>query len=176
MDRYSKRKSESSSRRASWGDYDQGRYFVTVCTKNRSLYLGRAEGASIVRTEVGEFLYTNILNLSNRYPRAVVHSFVVMPNHFHLFLSLAPSLGAILQGIDPENHMRTLALSRGYLSVVIGGLKSATTKWANERNIEFGWQPRFNDVVVRGSDTLDSFINYIDNNPKNWQGDELYCD
>jgi len=72
--------------------------------------------------------------------------------------------------------MRTLALSRGYLSVVIGGLKSATTKWANERNIEFGWQPRFNDVVVRGSDTLDSFINYIDNNPKNWQGDELYCD
>ena len=118
MDRYSKRKSESSSRRASWGDYDQGRYFVTVCTKNRSLYLGRAEGASIVRTEVGEFLYTNILNLSNRYPRAVVHSFVVMPNHFHLLLSLAPSLGAISQGIDPENHMRTLALSRGYLSVV----------------------------------------------------------
>ena len=68
MDRYSKRKSESSSRRASWGDYDQGRYFVTVCTKNRRWHLARTEGVAIVRTEVGEFLHANILNLSNRYP------------------------------------------------------------------------------------------------------------
>ena len=68
MDRYSKRKSESSSRRASWGGYDQGRFFVTVCTKDRQLYLGSVKGASTVLTEVGEFLHANILNLSNRYP------------------------------------------------------------------------------------------------------------
>ena len=43
---------------------------------------------------------------------------------------------------------------QGWLSVVVGGIKSAATKFANRNNITFGWQPRFHDHIIRQTDEM----------------------
>ncbi len=69
--------------------------------------------------------------------------------------------------------MSDIANGRGLLSVVVGGLKSAITKFANENGIDFAWQPRFHDRIVRNTDELNRMAEYINNNAANWQTDKL---
>lgn len=75
---------------------------------------------------------------------------------------------------DKNEKMRDIAVNRGRLSTVIGGLKSATTKFANENKIPFGWQERFHDHIIRNVDELNRIATYIENNPVNWKEDTFY--
>jgi REP element-mobilizing transposase RayT len=75
---------------------------------------------------------------------------------------------------DKNEKMRDIAVNRGRLSTVIGGLKSATTHFANNNKIPFGWQERFHDHIIRDVDELNRIATYIENNPRNWKGDTFY--
>ncbi len=75
---------------------------------------------------------------------------------------------------NKNEKMRDIAVNRGRLSTVIGGLKSATTKFANDNKIPFGWQERFHDHIIRDVDELNRIATYIENNPRNWKGDTFY--
>ncbi len=74
-----------------------------------------------------------------------------------------------LQGND---KMRYIANMQGWLSVVVGGLKSAITKFANQNAIPFAWQPRFHDHIVREKNELNRIAEYIETNVDNWNLDE----
>lgn len=52
------------------------------------------------------------------------------------------------------------------ISSIIGGYKSAVTKHANRLNLDFGWQTRFYDHIIRDGKAFDTISNYIINNPK----------
>ena len=60
---------------------------------------------------------------------------------------------------------------KGWLSVTIGGIKSAVTKFANENNIDFAWQTRFDDRVIRNQDEMNRIAYYIENNVALWDKD-----
>jgi hypothetical protein len=70
--------------------------------------------------------------------------------------------------------MRTIARSKGRLSSVVGSIKSAVTRYANENNISFKWQTRFHDRIIRNQDELNRIARYIENNPCNWKTDDHY--
>ena len=74
--------------------------------------------------------------------------------------STAPSL-------DPK--MKKVSGRRGYLSTVIGGIKSATTKYANAHNIPFAWVQRFYDVIIKDEIQMENTINYTKSNVANWE-------
>jgi putative transposase len=57
------------------------------------------------------------------------------------------------------------------LSTIVGGYKSAVSKHARRMGLEFGWQLRFHDRIVRDQGELDRITRYIRNNPKNWRYD-----
>ncbi len=63
---------------------------------------------------------------------------------------------------------------QGSLAVIIRGIKSSITKFANENNIDFAWQPRFHDHIIRDTSELNRIANYIENNVANWKDDEFY--
>ncbi|MBR4621807.1 MAG: hypothetical protein IKO46_12585 [Salinivirgaceae bacterium] len=63
---------------------------------------------------------------------------------------------------------------QGWLSVVVGGIKSAATKFANRNNITFGWQPRFHDHIIRQTDEMNRIAEYIETNVLRWESDEFY--
>jgi len=65
-------------------DYSQpGAYSVTICTHNREL--------SLQTDQVKEAVRSVWLGLPARFPRVVLDEFVIMPNHVHGIIILAPT-------------------------------------------------------------------------------------
>lgn len=60
------------------------------------------------------------------------------------------------------------------LASIIRGYKTGVTKYVRNNNIEFAWQPRFHDHVIRNHTSWLRIRNYIINNPKKWNTDNFY--
>ena len=63
---------------------------------------------------------------------------------------------------------------QSWLSVVIRQFKQSITRFAHENNIEFAWQTRFHDHIIRNNDEMNGIAKYIENNVANWKEDEFY--
>lgn len=75
-----------------------------------------------------------------------------------------------------NEKMREIADKCGMLSTTMGGLKSALTKYANENKINFGWQTRFHDHIIRDQKEMNLIANYIVNNPAKWKEDKFFSE
>lgn len=75
-----------------------------------------------------------------------------------------PSKNLAMADISPQKKS---------LAVVIRGIKSSITKFANQNDIQFAWQSRFHDRIVRGRYELECIADYIESNVANWQNDDL---
>ncbi len=60
------------------------------------------------------------------------------------------------------------------ISSIVGGYKSSVTKHANRLGLDFGWQPRFYDNIIRDAESFDNISNYIQKNAENWEEDKLF--
>jgi len=91
---------------------------------------------------------------------------VIMPNHIH--------------GLLVINRDNTLWQSNQFgrqsqnLGSIIRGFKSTVKRYANENKIDFAWQERFYDRIIRDNNELENVRSYIFNNPQNWNSDEYY--
>lgn len=149
-------------------NYNGGIYFVTMCTADRICLFGEIiEGIMYLNT-LGEYATQNLHNISVHTPYAECPLFVVMPNHIHAIFFIEDLLG--VAGNAPTNTQ--ISPKRGTLSVVVRGFKSAITNFANVQHIRFAWQRSYHEHVVRDSQELNRIIEYIENNPANWETDE----
>ena len=79
------------------------------------------------------------------------------------------------QPIQTKNlKMAGLSPKTGSLSSVIRSFKSAVTNWCNKNELNFGWQSRFHDHIIRTDAELDRIREYILNNPSNWNIDKFF--
>lgn len=115
-------------------------------------------------TIIGEYCYQQLNELSLHYPYAEIPLFVVMPNHIH----------AIIRINNNRTHEPCVPTKRTALSVVIGGLKRAVTMYARRNDIEFGWQSRYHDHIIRGMRDGNRIYEYILNNVDRWGDDCFY--
>jgi hypothetical protein len=67
--------------------------------------------------------------------------------------------------------MIKIAKNQSLLCVTIRGFKSAVTKFANKNKIEFEWQTRFHDHIIRNQNEMNRIADYILNNPSTWDSD-----
>ena len=70
--------------------------------------------------------------------------------------------------------MQQISLRKKSLSVVIGGIKSAITRYANENKIPFAWQTRFHDRIIRNQEECNRIADYIESNIVIWTADKFY--
>ena len=77
---------QRKSPRATWHDYNGGRYFVTFCTKNHELYFGDVVDGWLELSEIGEYALQCIGKISEINDNVAVPEFVVMPNHVHMIV------------------------------------------------------------------------------------------
>ena len=77
---------QRKSPRATWHDYNCGRYFVTFCTKNHDLYFGDVVDGRMELSEIGEYALQSIGKISEINDNVAVPEFVVMPNHVHMIV------------------------------------------------------------------------------------------
>jgi REP element-mobilizing transposase RayT len=88
----------------------------------------------------------------------------------HVETGRAPSLQPPPPSTINE-QMQKIDSFKPWLSISIGGIKSATTKFTNENNIDFAWQTRFHDHIIRDQKEMNRIAGYIENNPATWNTD-----
>ncbi|MCM8873156.1 MAG: hypothetical protein NDJ65_07770 [Paludibacteraceae bacterium] len=185
------------SARAVWHDYDGGAYFVTICTKDMSHFFGEIVDDEMCLTEIGRCADEQLRNVSSHYPYAKIPLWVVMPNHVHAIVMIDGDAdlngrdvarnvctnGAEIRDLDVARNVSTDSGKNeimaqqspkcGTLAVVIRGMKSAVTKYANENGISFAWQTRFYERIIRDCDEMNGIAGYIENNVAKWKSDEM---
>ncbi|MCR4965421.1 MAG: transposase [Bacteroidales bacterium] len=73
-----------------------------------------------------------------------------------------------------DEKMQNVSLRKGRLSTVVGGLKSAVTKFARKQNKPFVWQSGFFDHIIRNESTLHIIAKYIETNVAKWEYDRFH--
>ena len=183
------------STRANWHDYHGGVYFVTICTKNREHYFGEIthccrDVARNVSTEpqmqlspIGQYAYDQFMNVKTHYPYTEIPLFVIMPDHIHAIVTIdggndtgrdvARNVSTSARNVSTvvDTQMANISPRKNSLAVVIRGIKSSITKFANENNIPFAWQTRFHDRIIRNQNEFDRISDYIEKNVVNWHDD-----
>ncbi len=137
-------------------DYAQaGAYFVTVCSRDRSLLLDNPQVVNVVR-DVWQ-------SLVNRLPAISLDEFVIMPNHVH---------GIIV--LQDRGVVRAQQASAPTLGKVLRTFKSLSAIEANRvlgrSRLPF-WQRNYYEHVIRNEDDFDRVRQYIRDNPLKWAED-----
>ena len=168
------------SARATWHDYRSGAYFITICVKNHEHYFGEIENGVVKLSEIGKNTTENLQNINNHYPYVEIPLFVVMPNHIHAIVlidgdhrrDVARNVSTEMTTKPNENKkMVEIAKHQSLLCVAMRGFKSAVTKFANKNGIDFAWQTRFHDHIIRSQSEMNRIADYIENNPATWDND-----
>ena len=70
-------------------DYTQaGLYFITICCQNRACLFGEIENGKMMLNDAGAIANDCWLNIPNHFPNAILHEYVIMPNHVHGIIEL----------------------------------------------------------------------------------------
>jgi putative transposase len=175
-----------SARLQTWDYGSQGLYFITICTKNRENYFGEIVPvetqniaslrysdpsietqniASLQPTPIGLITQKNWEEIPAHFPFVELDEFILMPNHVHgiLFFNKPYSGEWNVNKFGPQSKN---------LGSVIRGYKASVKTCAVTNQIEFVWQPRFHDHIIRSQEELNRIRQYIINNPLNWQKDK----
>jgi REP element-mobilizing transposase RayT len=154
-------------------DYDYGSngiYFVAICTRQKEHFFGDIVETqyltSLRPTIIGQQAIACWMAIPEHYPFIYRDEFQIMPNHVHGLLSIDKPDQRDWQSSRFGPQSRNLA-------TIIRGYKIGVTKYANQAGINFGWQPRYHDRIVRNADELVCIRHYIVQNPANWERDQV---
>jgi putative transposase len=161
----------SSPRLTGWDYGSHALYFVTICTLNRVPYFGEIlpnqDGRErfLQSTSIGEVARTNWLQLPKFNPSIELDEFVIMPDHLH-------GIPFFNKPDKSTWEVNKFGVQRDNLASVLRGYKSSVKKIANDNGIDFTWQPRYYDRVIRNDREYNNICQYIYDNPNNWINDK----
>lgn len=142
-------------------DYSGGEYFVTICTKYKQHFLGSIREGQMYLSAIGKIADNAIKEVSHHCPYACITEYVVMPNHIHLIVEI-------------QRGHASLPVSRPALAVVVGMFKQHVVSMARLKGLEFGWQSRYHDHIIRNDMDSMTIRKYIRNNIAVWDSDCFY--
>lgn len=160
MNKYNPQKHHRRSIRLQGYDYSQeGLYFITLCCHDRAHLFGEIVDGKMILNDAGLQAQKCWQDIPNHFPNAVLHEYIIMPNHIHGIIEFvganqySPNNGSPNQtfsdnGNDVENNdkAKNLELVNGTknfsplpnetwrspsktIGSVIRGFKIGVTKW-----------------------------------------------
>ena len=169
-------------------DYSQeGLYFVTICVQNKQYLFGKIANREMILNTVGQMVKLCWLEIPQHFPNAVLHEYVIMPNHVHGIIELT-NVGA--KNFSPENkstndfspenkssnddirakNFSPLQGTSRTIGSIIRGFKIGVTKQLGYSV----WQRNFYEHIIRNESSYHNITNYIVHNPANWVEDKFY--
>ena len=137
-------------------DYSSpGEYFVTICTKDRKFLFGDIKNGKMRYTQIGKIVCDEIIDLPCHYKNVSVDSFVVMPNHVHMIITISKEACC-------ANPLK--------LGNIVGLFKSGVSRKAGTPV----WQRGYYDHIIRDGEDLFNIRCYIENNPLKWENDMFF--
>lgn len=182
-------------------DYSsEGSYFITICAHKMQHFFGHVADEKMNLNEIGKLAEKFWKEIPEHFPHAILNEFIIMPNHIHGIITLNPKKMNVQTShcdvsipntpndtyrtnaketaqCDVSTKQQKMAAIRpksGSLSVIIGSYKSVVSKHAHKISKNFDWQERFHDRIIRDENEFARIANYIRNNPKNWEDDEIF--
>ena len=158
-------------------DYgSNGCYHVIICTKNRVHYFGEIVNGLMQLSKIGNIAQLEWLKTIELRPdmNLSLDEFVVMPNHLHCIICIGDNQYNTQTPI--QSYKNKFGSQSKNLASIIRGFKIAITTYARKNNIDFAWQDRFYDSIIRSNKGLYEVRKYIVNNPQNWSSDDFYCE
>ena len=166
-ERFGKQYRISSARLADYDYGSNGMYFVTICTRNKELSFGTVTETNYLATlhpsVIGQVAIDCWLAIPTYFPFVELDSFQVMPNHVHGVLWICKP-----DTIQTDWEPNQFGPQRQNLASIIRGYKTGVKKYATMHQLDFGWQPRYYDRVIRSNNELTRIRTYIENNPAKW--------
>jgi putative transposase len=167
-------------------DYSKaGLYFITICTHNGINLYGNIENEKMILNNAGNIANDCWIEIPKHFPNAVLHNYVIMPNHVHGIIELIDKNGCgnidnagiqnfeTLQNPQPQQNQFQKIIPRSVGSI-IRGFKIGVTKWfRNNTDIHTVWQHNFHERIIRSHDDYKRIKQYIIDNPKNLLKDKL---
>jgi len=185
-----------STRLQNWDYGWDGVYFITICTNNRTSFFGNIANGKMILSEIGLLAKKFWLEIPDHFSFVSLNSFCVMPNHVHGILTFIKNekndetftcdrivetrhclVSTTTDKLNVEKspgQIRYQNQGRNTLSSVVGSYKSVVSKNAHNIMTGFKWQERFYDRLIQDNDSFNRICHYIQNNPKNWEDDDLY--
>lgn len=167
--------------RAKWHDYNQGIYFVTICTHCHVHSFGRITDGVIQLSELGRIVDANIREIPVHFPTAEIWNYVVMPNHIHVVMAvgaryIAPATARNKGCLRAPRHGDECAdyHHNSLLPTIISTFKASVTRIARARCIaplQPIWQRLYHDHIIRNQAAFENIMNYVDSNVENWNKD-----
>ena len=152
-----------STRLEGWNYAAKGSYFITICTDDRVHYFGEIENEKMIYSPIGSIAYVLCDEIRNHQKNIRLGEFVIMPNHVHgiLILDGSDMVDVVSDSFHETNlkqqpkpefvneFMSSISPIPGSVSTIIRSYKSAVTKYCNRLGLEFKWQSRFYDHIIR---------------------------
>jgi REP element-mobilizing transposase RayT len=171
-------------------DYSQeGLYFITICCQDKICRFGKIENGGMILNDLGEIAQQCWLEIPQHFPHAMLHEYVIMPNHIHGIIELAqvgaknfsppsissPSISSESCDNDNLRAKNFSPLPHGTsrtIGSIIRGFKIGITK-----QLGFSiWQRNYYEHIIRNEQSHQNISNYIVHNPEKWQDDKFYSE
>ena len=163
-----------SARKMDWDYGSNAAYFITICTKDRRCYFGEIKHNEMHLSEIGKIADQYWREIPQHFPFVRLENHVVMPNHIHGIVIIEKTDSVETQDLASlpavKNHFGPQSRN---LASIIRGFKSGVKKFATINGIDFAWQTRFHDRIIRDEPAFQNISLYIKNNPIKWQMDEF---
>ncbi|MBQ3145699.1 MAG: transposase [Clostridia bacterium] len=143
-------------------DYCQeGMYFITICTRDRKCLLGKiSEEDKIDLSKYGQVVEKYMKSINSIYENICINSYVIMPNHVHMICNI----------IYKNGSSRTPTPTNETIPFLISTLKRFTNKECKTKI----WQRNYYEHIVRNEKEYIKILEYIKNNPLNWNADKYF--
>ena len=193
-----KNKYRIESSRLKGYDYSRpGAYYITIITKHRKQYFGEVVNGEMILNQFGKIANDNWKEIPDHFPYVILDEYIIMPDHMHGIIFLddylggkpilfdvtkcddapkcveTPKLGVETPNLGVSTHLGvstpTISKKRQPLGIIINQFKRACTLDIRDYEINFGWQSRFHDHIIRNENDLNRIRKYIIDNPKNWK-------
>ena len=160
-----------SCRLRGWDYSWPGYYFVTICTKDRVHFFGEVKNEEMYLSDIGKIAVKYWQEIPKHFPFVVLDKYIIMPNHIHGILVINNHVEA--QNFAPlqNGYKNEFGPQSKNLASIVRGFKIGVKKYTIINNIEFAWQSRFYDHIIRNEESLNNIRQYIVDNPKKWSRD-----
>ena len=150
-----------------------GLYFVTICVKNFRKDFGVIKNGMMFLSDMGSIVWRVWDSLPHHHP-VRLYEFVVMPNHVHGVLEILDDDRRNIARYVPTEKTFSQVTPRS-LPSIIRSFKSECTRQARKQKfVNFKWQSRFHDHVIRNEKSLAKIQDYIQTNILKWEFDKFY--
>jgi len=163
-------------------DYSgEGNYFVTICTYNREEYFGRINNGEMILSDAGKIVDEIWNEIPVKFENVKLDVYQIMPDHFHGIIIIKPdNRRNLINQIPTGNKMgnqiefksgirnNPMELKSISLGRIIRWFKGRVKYETGKIDLDFKWQSRFYDRVIRDNKEYYFIGEYIINNPLNW--------